>query len=248
MRHPKPILTVALLLCIATGMAQDNPGHPAFAPSYAVKFAPAGIAVGKIALGGEYQFQHKNSVTLMVGIPFRKSGTIEYDNEDSKVHGKTFSVMGGFRHYLGKKSMSGLYIEPYLKYVHFEGDGLLRGTIDTRDALFDTEASYKGFGLGAQLGVQFLIANRVVIDFYFLGPEANTSKISAMATDIADNLPWDPIDAQQAEDDIRDFVKDIPIIGNDISVDVNQAQKSVFITYSGFFPSIRFGASVGIRF
>jgi hypothetical protein len=102
--------------------------------------------------------------------------------------------------------------------------------------------------VGAQLGVQFLIANRVVFDIFLLGPEANSSKQHILMKDISSTMPWDPAMAADAEKELKDIVQDVPIIGDKVEVKVNSSAKEVTADYSGFLPGFRGGISIGLRF
>ena len=93
-----------------------------------------------------------------------------------------------------------------------------------------------------------LIAKRIVLDFFVVGPEANTVKENGSFTDVTNNIPWTPADAAEAEDDIKDAVDNIPIIGEKIEVKTDQNSKTVFISYKGFLPGVRTGFSIGFRF
>ncbi|HEY0676749.1 MAG TPA: DUF3575 domain-containing protein [Chitinophagaceae bacterium] len=224
--------------------------EPGFAQSdknIFIKWAPASLAIGKLTIGSEFNFKKKQSIEFFIGIPTSVSKKIDYDNNTSEFDSKAFSVFAGYRYYLGKSAASGLYIEPYVKYVKHETDGFLIGDLDGEAARFDTKTEYKGFGAGAQLGVQFLIAKRVSFDLFFLGPEANTASFTSSSRDVANGLPWTFIQANEAEQNVRDALEDVPIIGDKIEISVNQATKTVATKYDGFLPGFRFGASIGIR-
>ena len=103
----KRINTVLVASLIAgEALAQES-------PNTIIKWAPATLFTGKVTIGGEYNFSHKNSVELLVGIPATISRTVDYDDTKSKINSKAFSVLAGYRRYLGKRPMSGLYFEPY---------------------------------------------------------------------------------------------------------------------------------------
>ena len=211
------------------------------------KWAPGAIAAGKITLGAEYNFQHRKSVELLVGIPVPVTHTIEYDGKDSKMEVKGFSVLAGYRYYLSNREISGFYIQPYAKYVKEEGQGKLEGTLMAELAVFDTRVKYSGFGVGGQLGVQALIAKKIVLDVYILGPEANISDFSTVANDISTSFPWTELKAREAEADMEEIIRDIPIIGDKTEISVDASKKQVDISYNGFLPSVRFGISLGVR-
>jgi len=189
-----------------------------FQKSYAFKWNPSGLYFGKIALQTEYNFKKKKSFTFDLGIPYNKTIIRNINNEDKSLALKTFSVKGGYRMYLGKKTMTGVYFEPYLKYLKNDASTSFRSNNNTAYVL---TSSYSGVGLGAQLGVQFMIAKRLTFDFFFLGPEANTVHHKAILQDISTTKNWDDHDAQN---------------------------KRVTSSYNGFLPGFRFGLSVGWHF
>ena len=245
-------INLLLILLFISGqcMAQQNKDKPtpAYASSYAVKWNPASLYFGKIGLQGEYNFKKKKSVTFAVGIPMSHSLSVKMDDKDRDVEMKTFSVMGGYRMYLGKKTMTGVYFEPYLKYVKNDAATLIDTDLGGEPAVFATTSKYSGFGLGAQLGVQFMIAKKVVFDFFFLGPEANSVKHTVVMRDLSSTGSWDAQEAADAQKEINESIGDLPIIGDNLKVTVDPNKKTVSSAYSGFLPGIRFGLSVGVKF
>jgi len=234
------LLLVALLFTIQLSAQKTS--------NVVVKWAPGALAFGKISVGGEYNFKPRKSITLQVGIPNARTYTVDYDGKDSDIKLEGTSVLAGFRYYLSKRQVSGFYIEPYGKYLSQEGSGILKGELVNEPSDFDTKFTYKAFGVGAQLGLQFLIANRVALDFFVIGPEANMAEVGFNARDISSNLPWTQEAADEARADIEEAIRDIPIIGDKTTIKVDRATKSVAVDYDGFLPSLRFGASIGIRF
>ncbi|GAB4093753.1 DUF3575 domain-containing protein [Flaviaesturariibacter terrae] len=216
--------------------------------SWAVKWNPESLAFGKIGLSGEYSLKRKKSITFGVGIPVERTWTRNTSDEKIDLHTKTFSVMGGYRMYLGKKPMTGFYFEPYLKYVNLKANGLYDNKSVTDPELYQTTVNYSGAGVGAQLGVQFMIARVVVFDLFILGPEANISRFEGDFKDINSNIPWTFIQEQDARREIEDALKDIPIVGDKTEINVYRDQRRVNAKYNGFLPGLRFGLSVGVHF
>lgn len=215
--------------------------------TYAVKVAPAAIMFGKVSLGGEYVYSERQSLTFYLGIPFNKSANVSFDEDNSVVNSRTFSIMGGYRYYLKKQNMKGFYIEPFLKYLKNTGSGELEGTLGPKKVLLDYNSDYSGIGLGAQLGVQFLLGKKLILDWFLLGPEMNSGKINSSFRDITSS-DWSEQDAIEIEEDIRDVLSDVPMIGKKIDVAVNASTKTVTGKYSGLLPGIRSGISLGYRF
>lgn len=215
-------------------------------PRSTIKWTPAGLIVGNIGLQGEYHLAHKNSVTAKIGIPINAKHTLQYEDKDADFTIRATSVLVGYRHYLSKKTLSGLYVEPYIKYVHHTGDGYGNGTLDDEPVVFHFTNTYNGMGIGTQLGAQFIISKRVVIDLFFLGPEINTATNHFKAIETTQAIPWTNIQASEAEDNIRDFVDQFPIIGNKVAIKVNQNQRTVSADFKGLLPGFRAGISLGV--
>jgi hypothetical protein len=109
-----------------------------------------------------------------------------------------------------------------------------------------TTSQFSSVGVGAQLGVQFMIAKRVTFDFFFLGPEANTVKHTMVMRDLS-STAWDASMAADAQDEANKMVDDLPIVGKKLQIAVDANKKTITSDYSGFLPGIRFGLSVGVR-
>jgi hypothetical protein len=229
---------------------QDSlkPVAQSFTPSFAVKWSPPSIYFGKISLSGEYNFKKKRSVTFYIGVPVETSSRWNIEDEKRTITMKTFSLMGGYRMYLGKGAMRGLYFEPYLKYLGNKGSFTYVDTESIDSTTYLLSSDLNGVGVGAQLGVQFLIAKRVTLDFFFLGPEANLSRWDIALQDQG-NYSWDALDAAEAKDIMDDIVDDLPgMISNHVETSVNASSKTVSAKYDGILPGIRFGISLGVRF
>lgn len=211
-----------------------------------IKWAPASLATGSISIQGEYMIGRKSSLTAKFGIPFSKEHAFEYDGNDVNYKLNGTSFMAGYRMYLSKKQLRGLYFEPYVKYLHHTAEGLGSGTLAARKVDMKFENDYKGLGIGAQLGVQFLISNRIAIDWYFLGPEINSSNNLFTTREVSNAIPWTFVEAEEAEQDVKDFIDDIPYIRNKTKVTVDKNAKTVKADFKGALPGFRTGISIGI--
>jgi hypothetical protein len=247
----KKILSFFLLVGLsgaALAQNEEKETKPAFTPSYAVKWNPGSLVLGKVSMLGEYNYKKKKSITFGIGIPFEKKHDFKLGDSTRELTMKTFSIMGGYRMYMGKKTMTGFYFEPYLKYVKNDAASIITGDIgpDKRNLVLTSE--YSGFGVGAQLGVQFMIAKRVVFDIFILGPEANLSHHRAILQDVNATTPWDAAASQDAEDELQESVGELPIIGKKLDIEVDPNKHTVTSDYKGFLPGFRFGGSIGFRF
>lgn len=231
------------LLWIRAGNAQENTDSA----QVAIKWAPTGLIAGNISLQGEYGFGKHSSLTAKFGIPVKVNHQLEYEGDDTRFSTRTISFMAGYRHYLSKKQLKGLYVEPYFKYVYLISEGTAETSLDGDPVVMDFTNDYNAAGIGVELGVQFLIGEKMVIDFFFLGPELNWARNNFKAVETTNTLPWTSQQAAEAEQDIRDFINDFPFLRNKINVRVNQAERTVLADFKGTLPGYRIGVSVGFR-
>ena len=276
--YMKPLLLALCLLTVATAAQAQVPHRSAtqkpvqksspvqtikapkepksydgFQSSFAAKWNAAGLLFGNINLQGEYNIKPGKSITFGVGIPNETTNRwflIDGERKDIKL--KAFSVMAGYRMYLGAKDMSGFYFEPYLHYTKNDAYTYFNGDLDGDPVVFRTTSNYQAYGLGAQLGVQFMIADRVAIDFFFIGPEANMARHTMVMKEETTTVPWVLVDAQAAERELKEAIdkiaNKIPFVKNNVSVVVNPDEKTATSEYKGFLLGCRAGLSIGIRF
>lgn len=240
----KTLFTIFSLLVSQILFAQDEKPMP----QAAVKWAPTGLIVGNISLHGEYKIRNKTSLTAKLGIPAAINYGPSYDGDDADLKMETFSFLAGYRMYLSRQALKGFYFEPFVKYLNNKITGTAKGEIDGDPVTMVLTNTYSGTGIGAQLGVQFLIARRVTIDIYFFGPEFNIADNHFKAVETSSTLPWNSTDAQEAEQDIRDFIDKFPFIRNKVNFNVNSAERTVTADFSGTVPGFRMGMSFGIAF
>ena len=216
-------------------------------PNISIKWAPLGLFFGNANLQAEYNFG-KNSLTAKIGIPVNKHQTFQFDGKDAGFNMKATSFFAGYRTYLSHKHMRGLYFEPYFKYVQHTSDGVGNSTLGSDNVVMNFSNEYNGVGIGAQLGTQFLIRKKLVIDLFFLGPEINFSKDNFMAVETSSTIPWTSVQASDAEKKIRDFVNQFPFVRNKTTVAVDQNKKIVTADFKGVIPGYRIGVSFGFAF
>jgi hypothetical protein len=233
------------LLFFHQGYSQDTPRSD---PQIDLKWAPAGLFAGNISLLGEYTFRKKTSLTVKIGLPITKTYSSKFDGKNTDINMRTISFLTGYRVYLSKKELKGFYIEPYFKYVHSTSYGWGESTLDNQPVTMDFNNNYNAAGIGVQLGTQFLIAKKWIIDFFFLGPELNYADNNFMASDATNSSSWNTIQADQAENDIHQFLHQFPFIGNKTTVHVDTNDKTITADFNGLLAGIRAGVAVGFAF
>ncbi|MGE5520639.1 MAG: DUF3575 domain-containing protein [Candidatus Dadabacteria bacterium] len=238
-------LTIILLFSLSS-FCQSHRNEPA--PKITVKWAPTGLILGNVNVQAEYNFGGKHSLTANLGIPSSAHHSFNYQDGKTDFNMKSTSFLAGYRTYTSHKQLAGFYLEPYFKYVHQLSEGIGNGTLSSQPATFDFTNDYNGMGVGLQLGTQFIIKKRIIVDLFFLGPEINSSENTFKAIEINNSTPWTSMEATEAQKDIVDFLNQFPIIRNHTNVMVDKSSRVVTADFSGFVPGIRAGVSIGIAF
>lgn len=233
-------------LIVLLSFLQSVSAQKVFEPKITLKWAPTGLILGDASFQGEYGFLHKSSLTAKIGVPFSRSYHANFDGHDVDMSMKAFSFLAGYRKYLSKQMLKGFYVEPFFTYAHHTSDGTGAGNLDNQPVTMDFTNAYNGIGVGVQLGSQFIIAKRLVIDLFFLGPQITSSTNNFRAIDYNDSAAWNTIQGDEAEQDIQDFLNQFPFIKNKVDVHVDKSNKTVTADFSGALVGLRFGVSIGI--
>ena len=238
----KLTLILSLSLICSSINAQDK----AFEPKITLKWAPTGLILGNVSFQGEYSLLTKSSLTAKIGVPIGRPYNATFDGHKVDMQMKAVSFLAGFRRYLSKYVLRGFYIEPFFTYVHHTSDGTGEGELDGQPVIMDFTNAYNGIGIGVQLGAQFILAKRLVIDLFFLGPQLTSSINNFRAIDPYHSGAWTNIQADEAEQDIKDFLNQFPFIRNKVDVQVDNMNRTVTAGFNGPLMGIRFGVSIGI--
>ena len=220
----------------------------AFEPKITIKWAPTGLILGDLSLQGEYSFLKKSSLTAKIGVPFSRPYHATFDGNDVDMHMRAFSFLAGYRKYLSRQILKGFYIEPFFTYAHHTSSGTGEGSLNYQKVTMDFTNDYNGAGVGIQLGSQFIIAKRLVIDLFFFGPQLTSSRNDFRAIDQYNYAAWTAIQADEAEQDIRDFLNQFPFIRNKVDVHVDKTNRTVMADFKGPLVGVRFGVSIGLAF
>jgi hypothetical protein len=237
---------VLFCLIFLFGNGQDS----VFQPKITLKWAPTGLILGGISLNGEYSFMKNTSLTAKIGIPFNRTYHATFDGNNVNIKMKALSFMAGYRKYLSKHVLRGFYVEPFFTYTHHTSGGTGEGELDNQPVVMDFTNEYNGIGGGVQLGSQFIIKKRWVIDLFFFGPQLTSSSNNFKAADHSNSLGWTTIQADEAERKIKDYLYGLPVVGpffkNKTDVMVDKYNRTVTANFNGALVGVRFGVSIGI--
>ena len=217
------------------------------------KFLPVNLPFESYSFEIERMINAKNAFTLGFGIPTNKSimGKYGMDASSELKEAKigTMHIRAAYRHYAGKSMLpKGFYIEPYLKYQKINANVQATFTKDepglppvtyTADI---TTPKLNTLNLGFQMGVQFLIAKRVTLDWYFLGLEAGMLSGSLNArVNPSDNIPDMKTEIENSINDLPGFLRK--------KLEVTSTNDAVNVKASSVpYPWLRSGISIGIAF
>jgi len=156
---------------------------------------------------------------------------------DNEISIKGFGIAPEYRIYTSKKALKGFYLAPYIQYKNFSTkfDGEVDGYYGT------LKTTYNNVGIGFQLGAQWLIKQRVSIDWYFLGLGANRSNIKMRLTSNDPN-----IDFREYEKDAEEILRDIPFLED--KVESSSGSNYGEVKAGLILPALRGGLSLGIAF
>lgn len=239
-----------LCICICAMLLNKTKAQEeySFLPDKTLKWTPVSLLTGSLALQGEWNLKNQHSFTAKIGLPLTLSPSVSYHQRSVALSIKTTSFLAGFRSYLSDRNISGFYLEPFFNYVNHNNKGTGNGYVLNERVDFDYDNHYESAGVGVQLGVQYLIKNRWVIDVYFLGPEFSTTSASFMAVETTNELPWNPEQAADVVRQARNVIRRLPFLNNKVELMVDNDKRTITGNYIGILPGIRTGISVGIAF
>jgi hypothetical protein len=235
------LILIPLLVCQVIN-AQDKASEP----KITLKWARTGLILGNASFQVEYSLLTKSSLTAKIGVPVGRPYDATFDGHQVDMNMKAVSFLAGFRRYLSKQLLRGFYIEPFFTYVHHTSDGIGEGELDGQPVTMDFTNAYNGVGIGVQLGAQFIIAKRLVLDLFFLGPQVTSSTNNFRAIDPYNSGAWSNIQGEEAEQDIKNFLDQFPFIKNKVDVHVHNMNRTVTADFNGPLMGVRFGVSIGI--
>lgn len=248
----KLLSVIALFCCIAAVNGQEEKAANLATRKYVLKFQPINSALRSYSFEVERMLNRKNALTIGVGIP--NSGSligkygIEASTDLKKLDLSSMHARLAYRHYGGNSGLPrGFYIEPYLKYQNLKGNftkTFEENTLQGETYQGNIDAKITTMNAGFQMGVQFMIAKRIAVDFYFLGLEGGIANIDLTGTP----TPSDPeaiadlrAEVQKGVDDLPDFIRK--------KVDVSDNGSSVIVKAKQLpYPWLRGGINVGIAF
>jgi hypothetical protein len=249
----KFLVSIVLLFVFHTMQAQD--GNVRINRRAIVSVAPLSFAKisGQLKLRAEYAISARKSLTLTVGIPKKVTlpknfGDYLVTNEqgnavisDAASNFKLSSILIDYRVYKASKgALRGFYYAPYL---NFRKGNMVLVVPNTE---FNYEETFSGsgttFGGGINLGVNWLIKNRVSIDWTFL-----SLGLQSINTIGSYNTTDSTVDVQRYTDDVERNIAKLPLIGKKFKVAADGDNVSVKLK-NLLFPDGAMRLTIGVAF
>ncbi|MDA3878745.1 MAG: DUF3575 domain-containing protein [Prolixibacteraceae bacterium] len=251
----KKIIFLSLMLIALMGHAQKN----------AVKLGLAGTQYGDFTVNYERVLTEKSSLNFNVGYWDLSTSFFNiykyYTQTDPKAiqfldfkGSMHFSL--DYRTYLGQKgAMRGLYLAPYLRYW---GQGVDLLDIMYSDEyednyVFDIDTKISSFGVGFQIGYQWIIRDQISIDFYFMGIGVErmtlTGKFTSNVKEMVYNHVTEEVENfnhEYFEKSVENTIKGINLISKKAKIEATGDYLLVKIPL--WLPGIRTGFTIGYSF
>jgi hypothetical protein len=166
------------------------------------------------------------------------------DNDLSKMSLSNNTITGEFRFYGGRKpGARGFYLSVYGRYSKFSIDYPYDFHSGGKNYKIPLKGNLTGFGGGLMIGAQWLIARRVVLDWYILGLQYG--KMTGNVDGLTDLSAM----SQADKDYLRDDIEGIISIGDKEYIKATVTDDGVRTKFDGPFAGIRAaGISLGIAF
>jgi Protein of unknown function (DUF3575) len=198
-------------------------------------------------LGYERVLTRNKSVYLFGGtnqFPVRLSLNLANTNLSDARNKQGYSIGAEFRFYLSKENKynapHGIYLAPYISYYNFSTDNTLTHTDSAGSQSINTNTSINFFSIGFELGYQFVVFKRFVIDAEMFGPSFTTYAFQAQI-----NGQLNGMDQNQTLQAILDALKaKFPLL-SDLSSSKTVYKSGIANTK---FPALGFRYAVNIGF
>lgn len=219
-----------------------------------VKLNLSSLIFKNVSLQYERVLSRKTSVALGVsflpktGLPFASTLSDQFgDNEDAQRAIETtqlsnVAITPEFRFYLGKGNGKGFYIAPFARYQHMHFEQVYSYTASNGKKHTPLiGGSINNFGGGLLFGAQWMLGNKVSLDWWIAGPLYGST--SGNLSGIDDMSDLSPADRADLKNDIESV--DIPLTKLEATI----GQNRVDVKLSGPYVGIRaFGFAFGFRF
>jgi hypothetical protein len=248
----KKLIFLFVVIFVEFGVYAQDQASQNLSRTCVLKYMPVNSALQSYSFEIEGMVSSNSAITFGFGIPHKGSLIGKYGIEASpnnltSADLTTFHIRAAYRHYAGRSKLPrGFYIEPYLKYQEVKGNAT--ANINDNGTRFPAtfETYFNSVNAGFQTGVQFMIAKKIVIDFYFLGIEAG------LLNGNLSGMPRDLRYYQNLSSKMDGWVSNLPSFLRDdliVTHNLNSYYRDVNVSaHNLVYPWFRGGISIGLAF
>jgi len=236
----KKIILLGLLIASLNVFPQEN----------VIKAGVLGVAFGDLSLGYERVITPSTSINFNAGYWDLKMSPVDLKSYFDEGEGVWLNeIRNGwnasleYRFYLGKQeALKGLYLAPYLRY--WNNSFVFNDYIPSNNIneLFDVRTKISGWGLGFQMGYQWLINDKISIDWYFFGASVERVFLNASYV-IASNRNFS---YQTIVGDVRDVFSGFNLLEKNLVTRPDADRLKIELPILS--PGIRTGLTIGYAF
>ena len=245
------------LLVFGNSFAQEKETPPAFKKNI-VKLNLFALPLRNFSF--QYERGLNENMSVAMGVSFLPKGSLPFKNTirnsmdieagDTADAGLDFvnnarisswSITPEFRYYFGKKPLNGFYIAPFLRIGGYSIDWSYKYERDNGgEKPVNLEGRSTAFSGGILFGAQWHVGQHFVIDWWILGPQYGSYKVSLEAKgDFSDLTP-------KEKQDLEETIEGIGYSGNKFQATVSNT--SVEAENNFGIPGLRTGLCVGFTF
>jgi hypothetical protein len=232
----KKCLVLFLLFFTFSGFAQEN----------VIKMGVTGVNYGDFSLSYERAVTPKSAINFTIGYLNPNASLFNFLEETDSSSGMTLRELGtgfhtsfDYKFYTGKnEGIKGFYIAPYLRFLNY--NSTFSDKIDT--TYFDVDLRFSSIGLGFQLGYQWIVFDKVSIDWYFLG--VNCAYMFPKVVYTTANKS--SFDYSSIKDDVSEVLDAFSYLQKNLIQE--SSSKNLTNWLPAFVPGIRTGISIGYAF
>jgi hypothetical protein len=153
---------------------------------------------------------------------------------------QNFALTPELRVYLSKQAGKGFYIGPMIRYENYKLNVPFSSTLNNGKPLIGIlNGDLNSFGGGFQIGTQFNLGKRIVLDWWMFGPYAASRTMTLKAS--SSTYSFSTTEIAEIEDR---FAVDNYLVALVPTITAN----SITLKTNSLFPAVRTGFCIGFRF